>query len=326
MTLTYAELESITTDYFMADNKQAVDIYFNTSFLLNHLLKQQKGLWERPPGGNKIRVPLEYDGQEAAFYSRGDTISSDDRESVNAAYFDWKHSYGNATVYRIDTLKNAGPYAEVQLATQKVAGAQKSLTKLLAGSVYDSAGGGSNRLTGLLACCNETATLAYGGIAENDLVAQDGTKPWEGKNTATAAVMSLGIIRDVATACKLADGPNGKPDLVTMTETLFNVVLDILQVQQRFTESKTTVTAGFTGLSFEGKDIFPDDYCPSGSLFALNTNHIGFAVHPVGYFMRSPWKVIPDSAEDKTMKIYFDGNLIVNNRKAHMARTGLTAS
>ena len=78
------------------------------TFLLNYLLKQQKGIWERPDGGMKIRIPLEYDGQVAGFYSKGDTVSSDDRENVNAAYFDWKHAYGNATVYRIDSLKNAG--------------------------------------------------------------------------------------------------------------------------------------------------------------------------------------------------------------------------
>ena len=115
----------------MLEGGIATDIYFNTSYLLNYLLKQQKGLWERPSGGMKIRVPLEYDGQEAGFYTKGDTLSSDDRESVNAAYFDWKHAYGNATTTRIDGLKNGdGSYGKVQLITQRVSGAQKSLTKL----------------------------------------------------------------------------------------------------------------------------------------------------------------------------------------------------
>jgi len=88
MAFTYEELESITNDYFLLDGGKATDIYFTTSFLLNYLLKQMKGLWERPNGGEKIRVPLEYDGQEAGFYSKGDALSSDDRESVNAAYFE----------------------------------------------------------------------------------------------------------------------------------------------------------------------------------------------------------------------------------------------
>lgn len=324
MALPFDELEAITNDYFMADGGKAIDIYFNTSFLLNHLLKQQKGIWERPDGGMKIRIPLEYDGQVAGFYSKGDTISSDDRENINAAYFDWKHAYGNATVYRIDTLKNAGRYAEVQLVAQRVASAQKSLTKLLAGSIYDTAGGGSTRLTGLLACCNETATTAYGSIAEDDLVANDGTKPWEGKLDSTTESISLSVMRDMATAAKLRDGANGKPNMIVMPEALWNVVADVLQAQQRFVDSKSTAEAGFTGLKFEGKDLFPDDYCPSGYAFALNSSHIGFAVHKQGNFMRSKWKVIPDSPEDRTMKIYFDGNMVVNNRKAHQGHSNLS--
>jgi hypothetical protein len=288
-------------------------------------MNQKKGIWERPEGGMKIRIPLEYDGQEAGFYVKGDTISSDDRESINAAYFEWKHSYGNATVYRIDTLKNAGKYAEVQLVVQKVSGAQKSLTKLLAGSIYDAPGGPTNRLTGLLACCNATTTTAYGNIAEDDLVCADGTtKPWTGRVTATTEGLTLNRIRTLRTAAKVRDGANGKPDLLVTTETLWNVAADILQVQQRFTEGKETAKAGFTGLHFEGADIFPDDYCPSGDMFALNSKHLGFAIHQDGYFMRSPWKIIPDSPEDKTMKIYWDGNLVVNNRKAHIVHTNLS--
>jgi len=82
------ELQGITEDYFLIDGKEAVDIYFNTSFLLNYLLKQQKGLWERPNGGDKIRVPLEYSSQNAEFYEKGDTVNSDDKENLTSVYFD----------------------------------------------------------------------------------------------------------------------------------------------------------------------------------------------------------------------------------------------
>jgi hypothetical protein len=324
MALPFEELEAITNDYFMADGGKAVDIYFNTSFLLNYLMQKQSGLWERPNGGEKIRVPLEYDGQEAEFYSRGDTVSSDDRESVNSAYFQWKHAYSNATVYRIDGLKNAGRYAEVQLVQQRVGGAQKSLTKLLAGSIYDLPGGNSTRLTGLRACCNETAGLAYGAIEEEDLVAGDGTRPWEGKMNASTTVLTLNEIREGASAAKIRDGANGKPDLVVTSETNYNTIADILQVQQRFTEGKKTALAGFTGLHFEGKDIFPDDYIPASHMFLINSTHIGFAIHQDGYMMRSKWKVIPDSPEDRTMKIYWDGNMVVNNRKGHQGYSAIS--
>lgn len=324
MSLTFEELESVTNDYFLLENGKAVDIYFNTSFMLNYLLKQKMGIWRTITGGIKIRVPLEYDGQEAAFYSRGDTVNSDDRESVNAAFFLMKHAYGNATIYRIDTLENDDIYAMVDLVEQRVGGAQKSLTKLLANSFYDDAGGSTDRLTGFLACCNETASTAYADIAEDDLVSDDGTKPWEGKRDTTTAKANLDTIRELATDSKLRDGAFGKINLVATTEALFNNINAILQVQQRFTQTAGSVNAGFTGVVFEGKDIFVDDYVPSGFMMGMNTKHIGFAVHKRGNFTRTPWRLIPDSPEDRTLKIYFDGNMVVNNRKAHKARGGLT--
>ena len=103
----------------------------------------------------------------------------------------------------------------------------------------------------------------------------------------------------------------------------YNTIADILQVQQRFTEGKKTAQAGFTGLWFENKDIFPDDFCPASHLFALNSTHLGFAVHQQGLFMRTRWKIIPDSPEDKTMKIFWDGNMVCNNRKGHQGYTSL---
>ena len=87
MALTYEELESVTNDYFI------VDIYFKPSFLMTHYMKNRRGLWERPPGGKKYRIPLEYDGAEGGFYTRSDPLSSDDREAINAAYFNPKHVY-----------------------------------------------------------------------------------------------------------------------------------------------------------------------------------------------------------------------------------------
>lgn len=94
MPLTFSEIEAITSDYFIADNGKAIDIYFQTSFFVNEYMKRKAGIWERYPGGTKIKIPLEYDEAEGGFYTRAGTVSSDDRTQVNAAYFLTKHAYG----------------------------------------------------------------------------------------------------------------------------------------------------------------------------------------------------------------------------------------
>jgi len=83
MSLTYTEIQAITEDYFKLDGRQATDIYFNTSFFMKHFMDQKKGLFERPSGGERIRVPLEFDEGQGGFYARGGTISSDDNDVVN---------------------------------------------------------------------------------------------------------------------------------------------------------------------------------------------------------------------------------------------------
>lgn len=325
MALTYAELDAITNDWFLADNKKATDIYFNTSFLIDYLMNKKKGIWERPSGGRYIRVPLEFDEQVGGAYARADTISSEDRESINAARFALKHYYGNATIYRTDEMENAGEYAEVQMVTQRVAGAQKTVTKKLATDLYTASADTANEITGLRSMTSETATVAYGNIIENDLVAVDGTKPWEGKTTTTTEGISLAVIRTAASAAKINDGAMGKPNIGVMTETLFNVVSGILQVQQRFTSDEDTAKAGFTHLVFEKKILAADDYCTSGYMFLLNSNYVGFGVHKQGLYARTPWAdLIVTGTVAKSMKIFWDGNLVCSNRKAHIAHSNLS--
>ena len=323
MALTFTELDSVTNDYFLADGKKAVDIFFNDCFLMDRFMKNKKGIWERPDGGDYIRIPLSYDGQEAEFYSRGEALSSDDRESINAARFNWKHAYGNATIYRPDELKGAGEYAQVQMVATKVEQAQKSVRKKIAQGIYAANSDTDKSITGLRSCVFGAATVAYGNIIENDLVAADLTKPWSGTDTTAAAAISLAVLRTLKSSAKIGDGPGGKPDCATTTETLFNIISGILQNQQRFTEDKDTAKAGFTNLVFEGMIIASDDYVPSGFLFAINSKHYGWAIHSQGYFAREPWGKIPDVA-GKTMKIYWDGNQVVNNRKAHAGQSSLT--
>lgn len=323
MALTYTELESVTNDYFKTDGGKAVDIYFKSSFLMDRWMNQKKGLFERPTGGLQIRVPLEYDMQEGGFFLRGEPLSSDDKETVNAAFFKWKAAYGNATILWQDELENAGEYAEVQMITQKIAGAQKTIRKKLADTMYAAGGDSGKTLTGLLSLCNATTATTYGGIAEDDLVATDGTKPWKGNIDATAANVDLAVLRTLRSTAKINDGADGKPGIGVTTETLFNVISGILQVQQRFVKDDFTSKAGFTNLVFEEMILAADDYCPSGHLFALNENHVGVAVHSRGFFVREPWMKIPDIA-GKTMKIFFYGNIICNNRQAHACRSALS--
>ena len=323
MSLTLQDFEGITSDYFMAADGKAVDIYFNGSFLLDALMNRQIGIFERPSGGEKIRIPLNYSDAEGGFFTKSDSLSSDDRASVNSAFFNWKHAYGNATVYLTDEIETGGEYTAVQILTQKIENAQKTCSNWLASTIYSAAGDEAPTLTGLRSMTSEDEVRPYGGIAESELESADGTRPWQGKTNAAPEELSLQVLQTLRSSAKVSDGRGGKPNLAVTTEDLYNKVSRILQAQQRFTSDDQIAQAGFTHLVYEGMVLAADDFCPAGHVFALNSNYIGFAVHQNGFFVRQPWMDLAGPA-GKTMKILWHGNLVCSNRKAHAAHSNLS--
>ncbi|KUG29620.1 hypothetical protein ASZ90_000479 [hydrocarbon metagenome] len=323
MALNLSEIEAVTNDYFAAADGKAVDIYFGSSFLLDFLMNRRMGLFERPAGGEKIRIPLNYSDAEGGFFTRADPLSSDDRASVSAAFFEWKHAYGNATVYLTDEIAAGGDYAAVQFVTQKIETAQKTCANWLAATLYSAGGDESPTLTGLRALTGGDPDVLYGGIAENQLVAADGSRPWRAVTLDEAAPMGLDVLQNMRSAAKISDGRDGKPNVAVTTEALYNKISRILQVQQRFVSDDEAARAGFTHLVFEGMILAADDFCPAGHAFAVNTNHLGFAIHQNGFFSRRPWTEL-DGPAGKTMKILWHGNLVCSNRKAHAAHANLS--
>lgn len=320
------QLEAVTNDFFLISDGKAEDNYFETSFLLDYLIKQKKGIWKRPGGGEKITIPIRYDGNKAGFYTRGGTLDSTKTEAITQVNFAWKHAYGNATILRVDELKNSGPEAMINLTTEELIGAQESLRDIAATSLYTGLEGDASNLTGLNSVCDTTSSTNYGGYSSDDIVSDDGTKVWTGKGSSTSTPISLTVLKAIQTASAYGKGKSSKPNFMATTESIHDAILSILEIQQRFTEGKETVKAGFTGVHYAGSDIFPDRYCASGNLYALNSKHVGFAIHKKGLFQRTPWEFIAGSARDKTLKIFLDGNFVSNNRRANYRHSAITTS
>jgi len=328
MALVYAdEMTAISNDYFALDKgKKAFDIAYQTSYLVNLLLKQRKGYFEEMEGGDYFRVLLDYDEVEGDFYTRGDSIEANYVETVNAARFQPKHLVGTGVVTRIDQLKTGGDYGKIDLVRHQTEKAMQRATLIIARSFFDEYGAGAARLTGIGACCDETASRAYGGFAEDDLVRKsDSTKPWEGKRETTAASIATSVIRTQVRDTHQADGINKEADRYVTTRLLFDSLRTQLEAQQIYRNDDEMAKAGFIGVKVDSVQVFPDDFCPATWGFAMTTKCIGFACYKGGYFERTAWRLIPNKADDKFMNVYCDMNLVVNNRGVHKLRTGLTA-
>jgi hypothetical protein len=310
------QLEAMTDDYFQHGGKKVQDLYTETSFVADYFLKQKKGNYDTHAGGRKIKIPLRYDGNKAGFFIRGETLDSTKAEAITAVYLPWRYVYGNATIYQIDVWENDGPEQKVNLLVEEIEGAQIGLNKVIATSLYEGLEADTHNLTGFNAICDTTATQDYAEYCSNDIVSADGTQVWTGLGSSTTTTLSLDAIRTIRTAAAYGEGKLSEPDLIATTEANFNTIKSILQVSQMFTEGVKTAKAGFSGVHFEGADIFPDRYCPTDNMYAFNTKHVGFTVNPKALFKRQKWQIIADSPGDRTMKLVFGGNFTCNNRRS----------
>lgn len=332
-----SEITAITNDYFLLDGGKAWDNYFYDSYAVNLFMKQKKGLFKMVPGGDFFQVPVEYNNLFATHYEPG--TSSMTRVSsatyggswVNQIIMNAKytavHYVGAAKVYRIDTLKNRGEYAIVDHVTSRIANAQKSLAKKLSHDFHSSTNSTAQNykiwstLEGALAVDPTRAApdANYGNI---DV---DAYSWWVGTTTAKNSAINTNMIREMRADGKMRDGKGGKPDLIMMTETLFNSLKDILMTQQRYTENKDVTKLGFDALDFEGATVVCDDYVPSGYMIALCTDTYGYQCYEDGYFEKTDWQVLTDTASDMFMDLYVDGQIVSSCRKNIVAYSGVAA-
>lgn len=323
MGFTDNEVAAVTQDYFAM--KQATDIYYQDSVLLAKLLKQKAGLFLTIPGGEYFRVPLIYDIAEGGAWGKHDSLKNSDRQMVDAAKFTQKNYDGVAVLNQVSEWENSGPEAVISLVTTKIQGAQNRVSQDLGKAIYSASGDDGIQLTGLLALCNTSATTPYGALTTNGVVASDGTKPWAGVVNSASTVISLEAIQNLRSSAKVGNGDRDKPGLFVTTETLYNKLERILQVQQRFTSADDIKALGFTGLTISGATVVVDDYCPAGHCFALNLRYVGFGIQSDVNFAKTPW-VQSTTPLSRAMHILWRGNLVCNNRKAHAVHTALTVA
>ena len=323
-----SQLEASTQKWYLLKSKNgAIDLYSELSFLLNYFIKQKKGMFKRPGGGRLISVPVQYDDAGGGFFSRGDSLDSTDRDIITEIQFAWKNIFSNATFYWTDNLDNMGAEKIVDLLAVKLQAAVTKHEATMATSMYAGLEGDTENFTGLQSLTDATATVDYGGYSSNDIVSEDGTKVWTGKETDSATVISTNAIRTGKTAAAYGKGKKLEPDLMVTTETNFNTLRAVLEPKQKFTEMTSMsepVKAGFNGVRFEGTDVFPDRFCTASNGYLLNSDHVGFAFHKNALQHRKPWAEIQGSAGDRTMKILSRGNLISDNRRANYRWSSLS--
>lgn len=283
---------------------------------------RRKGKVKPAGGGRTIVQELEVSlNPNGGWYAGLDTLNTNIHEPFSAAEYDWKQAYVPTVWSGLDKLKNQGEHATINLVTSRVKNSEKSLVDLVAQAVYsDGTGSSGKQLHGLgLFVVASPTSGTVGGIdrAANSF--------WQ--NQATTVAMStpanvaasnptnfLIAMNALAIACTRG---TDKPDLFVADAIGYTRYMESLQPLQRITNTDMAGW-GFTSLKYYGVGanadfVLDNGYCPTKTVYALNTDYIYLRPHEDRDFKPFGGDRIPINQDGTVRFVGFTGNMCASN-------------
>lgn len=307
MTLTYDQLSSITEKKFMP---KAVDNIFDSNPLLQRM--KESGNYKKVDGGTSIIQPLEYaQNGSGGWYSGAELLDNTDTDVVTGAEYAWKQLYESISITGADERKNSGDAAKVDLVKTKVKNAEKTMADRLGTGLYSSSTVAKS-IIGLGTIMSTSTTV--GGISGTDY------SWWRAQIDATNTTMTLSALQAIFNSASIG---NDSPTVITSGRSRFNSFWNLLQPQQRFTDSKTA-NAGWASLMFNGTPWIVDSHAASTHVYMINEKYFQLVAHPQADMKFEPFQK-PINQDVRCAKILWMGALCVSNRRMLGALTALTA-
>lgn len=308
MALSYDQLSAITQKKFipkMADN------IFDSNPLFR---RAREKFLEKIDGGERIVVPLGYASTTASgWYTGADTLSTTDNDQITAAEYLWKQLYVNISINRLDELKNSGDSQILSLVKSKVKMAEKTMADTIGTGLYNQGSDSdANAIVGLRDIVAQNQTV--GGISQSTY------SWWQAQLDSSTTVLSISALQTLWNNCVV---DSDMPSVAMTTRANLNRYYNLLQPQQRFTDSDTA-KGGFQNLMFNGIPVIADSHCPSGHLFFLNEKYLHLFVHKDEDMRFEPF-MKPINQNIKVAKIFSALAFGSSNNRLHGALTAITA-
>jgi hypothetical protein len=312
--------DMVTTTLRNRDGKLA-DNCTKTMVLLDRL--RRKGKMKPAAGGRTIVQGIEAAlNPNGGWYAGWDLLNTNSFEPFTAAEYDWKQAYVPVAWNGLEKLKNMGEWEVIDLISSRVANGEKSLSDLVAQAAYsDGTGSGGKQMQGLqLHIVTTPTTGTVGGIdrATNTFWRnQTQSVTFSGTTfNATVANPSQFIHSLNALAISCTRGSD-KPDIYVADAIGYTAYLESLQGIQRI-NNPDLAAAGFTNLKYYGVGsnadfVLDNGYCPTSTVYALNTDYIYLRVHPDRNFVSFGGERQPVNQDGTVKMLGFAGNICPSN-------------
>tara|TARA_R110000824_G_scaffold322745_3_gene509730 strand:+ start:1984 stop:2853 length:870 start_codon:yes stop_codon:yes gene_type:complete len=285
------------------------------------------GLIKVVDGSERIRIPIMHEKNGTfQWYSGYETYDVTPQEGFTTAWYLWKQAATTVAINGLELRSNRGSAAIADLLKSKIRQAKMSMADGLASGIFSDGTGSSNKqLTGLAAAIDASpATTAYASIDPATNAAWQNKADADGGATATVLVSKL---KSVFNQCSLGSASvTSRPDRLVTTRAIHEAAESLITPRVRFAPNPSGgADLGVEELIFKGAPLVWDEYCTSGTVYLLNSNHMHFFVHAqANMAMTEEGFQKPIDQDALSAAILFMGNLAVNNRRKLGIINGLT--
>ena len=299
--MAYDVISSITNNVFipvLADNVFTSNPLF---ILLHRKLKKLTG-------GGKIIQPINLKKSvTATSYSGADLLDIQFEQLIQSAEFDWCQYAETLAFTGLDDLRNSGPAGIINLIRANVEIAEQSMRDKMGADIYkDGTGNGGKAILGLAAAVDDGTNVGTYGTISRTLF-----NTWKAQYSANGGVGRALTLPVLNSLFELGVIDNSRPDLVLTTHGIFTRYMNLLQPNQRYTDTDV-YNMGTPNLSYQQRPVVVDDQITSSPLhyiWMLNMRWMQLYVHAERNFRFVNFQQLPQQ-DAAVGKILWAGQLV----------------
>ncbi len=293
----------------------------STNNALLYMLKKRENI-KVVSGGRKFTHPLYYKiNTSFRSYAELETIDTPRMDNLTRAEYPIKTVAGSLVISTLEEAQNAGDKEKLlDLSDTVRMDAENSMSEVLGDQVFAD-GSGANDFDGLQHLISDapSAQTDVGGISAVTY------SYW--RNTATSTTVTafnttsegLTAMNTLLNACTF--GRKG-PRAVITTKAIYALYEIGLTSNVRYATTELG-DAGFLHLAYATMPIVPDDNCPAGYMYFVDTDSLWLQVLARGNMVVTPFEISHNQLS-KTALMYIFGNLTTGSRRTNGLLTAIT--
>lgn len=303
--------------------KQMYDNIAKRSPTMTMLMRKEQK-WDS--GGDTIQPAISYAfATNAGSYRGYDTLDITPQQTLTDAQFARKQYYASIVYNGYETASSRGQNAILKMADVAMSDAEAAMFNNMATDVFGLGTSNSGKvLLGLDAAIDDgTGTAIYAGIDRTS------NTWWKSIKTAVSGNLSMTQLTNAYVSASRG-GMQNSPDFMVAGLTAWNAVNTLMR--NRFQEhaginnaGKMFGNLGFPYINFMGVPVVYDEYCPTGTLYMLNSETVQLWSDPVINF--KPTELVkPANMDAKIGQILWTGELVCTQPRANAKLTGITGA